>query len=96
MGNANSGPPKNPRRNMMLIEEHRKKIKTTKLVNALTNHVVENTEMSSTQVTAALGLLRKVLPDMKEVEHLGEVAVTRAVYYDPTSHLEEQDGKTIQ
>lgn len=45
----------------------RDKIQTTQLVNALTNHVLGKNEMGSTQVTAALGLLKKSLPDMSAI-----------------------------
>ena len=42
----------------------RKRIQTTMIVNRLTDHIHDKVEMSATQVTAALGLLRKVLPDL--------------------------------
>jgi hypothetical protein len=32
--------------------------------------------MSSTQVQAGLGLLKKVMPDLKSVEHGGEIEAT--------------------
>lgn len=51
----------------------REKIRASQLINALENHVLGRRKMSSTQVTAALGLLRKIVPDMAMVEHTGEV-----------------------
>ena len=53
---------------MMVVEEHRKKIETTKLVNRLTNHALGKLKkpMDASQVSAALGVLKKALPDMKE------------------------------
>ena len=54
----------------------RERIKSSMLVNALTEHVLGNREMSASQVTAGLGLLRKTLPDL--------TAVTR---YSPQSGL---------
>jgi hypothetical protein len=45
-------------------EETRNKIKTSQLVNRLTEHVLGNVELGATQVSAALGLLRKTLPDL--------------------------------
>lgn len=45
---------------------HRDKIKNSNILNALIEHVEGDREMSSTQVTAGLGLLRKVMPDMTE------------------------------
>lgn len=53
----------------------REKIQTTQLVNRLTDHVNGKIEMAPSQVTAALGLLRKSLPDLSSVEHGGTVAI---------------------
>ena len=47
-----------------MSEEHRVKIQNSNILNALIEHVVGKREMSSTQVTAGLGLMRKVLPDL--------------------------------
>ena len=55
------------KRNAMLIEEARRKIQTTQLVKRLTDHVDGKVEMQTSQVTAALGLLRKSLPDLQAV-----------------------------
>lgn len=54
-------------------ENTRAKIKTSQLINRLTDHVVGKVEMQSTQVTAALGLLKKTLPDLAAVEHSGAI-----------------------
>lgn len=43
---------------------HRDKIKNSNILNALIEHAEGDREMSSTQVTAGLGLLRKVMPDL--------------------------------
>lgn len=53
----------------VMSAEHRDKIKNSNILNALIEHVEGNREMSSTQVTAALGLLKKALPDLQAVEH---------------------------
>lgn len=50
-------------------ENTRLKIQTSQLINRLTNHVHGKTEMSATQVSAALGLLKKSLPDLA-AQHL--------------------------
>ncbi len=47
-----------------MSDEHRVKIQNSNILNALIEHVTEGREMSSTQVTAGLGLLRKVMPDL--------------------------------
>lgn len=54
-------------------EEIREKIKSTLIINKLENHILNNSEMSSSQVSAALGLLRKSVPDLTAVEHKGEI-----------------------
>lgn len=48
--------------------DHRVKIQNSNILNALIEHAEGNREMSSTQVTAALGLLKKALPDLQSVE----------------------------
>jgi hypothetical protein len=56
----------------VMSAEHRDKIKNSNILNALIEHVEGNREMSSTQVSAALGLLKKALPDLQAVEHSGD------------------------
>lgn len=55
-----------------LTDEHRDKIKNSNILNALVEHVEGKREMSPTQVTAGLGLLKKCLPDLSSVEHKGD------------------------
>lgn len=50
----------------------RQRIQTSQLVNRLTDHVNGSVELSASQVTAALGLLRKSLPDLANVQHTGD------------------------
>jgi hypothetical protein len=47
-----------------MSNEHRVKIQNSNILNALIEHVEGAREMSATQVSAGLGLLRKVLPDL--------------------------------
>lgn len=47
-----------------MSEEHRVKIQNSNILNALIEHVEGIREMSATQVSAGLGLLRKVMPDL--------------------------------
>lgn len=54
----------NPRHQDMV----REKIRASQLVNRLESHVLEDLELSATQVTAALGLLKKCVPDLKSTE----------------------------
>ncbi len=50
-----------------MSDEHRVKIQNSNVLNALIEHAVGKREMSSTQVTAAIALLKKVLPDLQSV-----------------------------
>lgn len=50
-----------------MSNEHRVKIQNSNILNALIEHVDGKREMSATQVTAGLGLLRKVLPDLSSI-----------------------------
>ena len=54
-----------------MSDEHRVKIQNSNILNAIIEHVEGTREMSSTQVTAGLGLLKKVLPDMTHAEVSG-------------------------
>lgn len=55
-----------------MSEEHRSKIANSQILNRLIGHVEGSVELSASQVTAGLGLLKKVLPDMTNVELTGE------------------------
>jgi hypothetical protein len=48
-------------------DEHRTKIKNSCILKALIEHVEGKREMSSSQVHAGLGLLKKCLPDLSTV-----------------------------
>jgi len=61
------------RKNLSHPDKVRQRIRTSQLVVRLTKHVLGKVEMSPTQVTAALGLLKKTLPDMSAIEHSGEI-----------------------
>jgi hypothetical protein len=47
-----------------MTDEHRVKIQNSNILNALIEHACGEREMGATQVSAGLGLLRKVLPDL--------------------------------
>lgn len=55
-------------RNGMLIAEARLKIQTTLIINRLQDHVQGKVKMSPTQVRAADILLRKVIPDLAQID----------------------------
>lgn len=59
-------------------EATREKIRASMLIKSLENHVFKGTSMKTTQVTAALGLLKKVLPDLSAAELRGELETRQA------------------
>ena len=63
-------------------ENTRAKIKTTLIINRLTDHIEDKIELSQTQVTAALGLLKKTLPDQKAMEISGELNIPQVIRKD--------------
>lgn len=52
----------------------REKIQTSQLVNRLTNHILNNAEMSSTQIRAAEILLNKTLPNLASIDSYVETS----------------------
>jgi len=50
----------------------RAKIQASQLINRLQDHVDGKVELTNTQVTAALGLLKKSLPDLQAIEGPGD------------------------
>jgi hypothetical protein len=55
-----------------MSNEHRLKIQRSLVLTRLIQHVEGHCEMSATQVTAGLGLLRKCLPDLTSVSLSGD------------------------
>jgi hypothetical protein len=64
------------RKHLYHPEEVREKIKTSQLVNRLNKYINGKIHMEKSQVTAALGLLKKTLPDLSSIEatHKGDPA----------------------
>ena len=58
-------------------EEVRAKIQTSQLVNRLSSFVNGEIELTAPQVTAALGLIRKTMPDLTAIAHSGTVEVIK-------------------
>ena len=75
------------RKSERLSDKHRAAIQTSMLVNRLTNHALVTPDdedfqkkvMAPSQVTAAVALLRKTLPDLTATEFKGEVQKTYVV-----------------
>lgn len=55
--------------------EHRAKIANSQILKCLIEHAEGRRDMSATQVTSGLGLLKKVLPDLQSVEMSGGLAI---------------------
>jgi len=80
-------------------EDVRAKIKTSQLVNRLSDHALGELELTATQIKAIEVLIRKTLPDLSAVEmdHSGEVTTTHDLSaYSPAEldTLERLIGKT--
>lgn len=81
-----------------MSNEHRDKIKNSNILNALLEHVDGRREMSATQVSAGLGLLKKALPDLAAVELSGDkdapiaLEFIKRVIVDPTGN---SDGSGV-
>ncbi len=56
-----------------MSDEHRVKIQNSNILNALIEHIEGRREMSATQVSAGLGLLKKVMPDLSAADNTTEV-----------------------
>lgn len=54
-----------------MSDAHRVKIQNSNILNALVEHVEGKRKMDPSQVSAGLGLLKKVLPDLSSTEHSG-------------------------
>jgi hypothetical protein len=60
----------------IMSDEHRVKIQNSNILNALIEHVNGQRDMSSSQVTAGIALMRKVLPDLQSTEITADVVAT--------------------
>lgn len=87
------------RKNMAHSEIVRARIRSSQIINRLQAFVMgkkdrkskRRIELSPHQVTAALGLLRKTIPDIQSIEHLGEVtARVHVVSAEPLTEAEWQ------
>lgn len=64
-----------PRKQLWHPDEVKKRIQASQLINRLTSHALSDEPiMDASQVTAAVRLLNKVVPDLKAVEHSGELS----------------------
>jgi hypothetical protein len=68
--------------------DHRVKIQNSNILNVLIQHVEGKREMSATQVSAGLGLLRKVLPDLQATAEAGDAGELKPVNRMTDAELE--------
>jgi hypothetical protein len=66
------------RRNLYHPEEVREKIQTTQILKRLNDFIFGEVKLEKSQVAAALGLLRKTLPDLTSVAVSGTVGIEKA------------------
>ena len=59
-----------------MSNEHRGKIQNSNILKCLMEHAVGERELTASQVSAGLGLLKKVMPDLSSVELSGEVTLS--------------------
>ena len=62
---------RNKQAGFVMSNDHRVKIQNSNILNALIEHVQGDREMSATQVSAGISLLKKVLPDLSSIELAG-------------------------
>jgi hypothetical protein len=72
------------------------RMRATMLMNRLCNHALGHVDMSPTQVTACLGALRKLRPDLAAVQHSGEVALPYAIVVPMTANAEDWEAEVTQ
>lgn len=78
-------------------ENTRAKIKAGNIITRLQKYIAGQVSMEPAAVTAALGLLKKVLPDLTSVEHSGEVATTYVARLpQPIADIDEWQKQTNQ
>ena len=59
-----------------MSSEHRGKIQNSSILNALIEHTEGKRDMSPSQVSAGLELLKKVMPDLSATSFSGETPFT--------------------
>lgn len=57
-------------------QDYRNKIQTGRMIQVLEDHVFKGTDLKKTQVSAAIALLRKTIPDLQSVDGKLNVNVT--------------------
>jgi hypothetical protein len=66
------------------------KIKASNIITRLQKHINGEIEMVPSAVTAALGLLKKVVPDLTSVEHSGEISTPSVIRAPMIAETEDE------
>ena len=59
----------------VMSNDHRVKSQNSNILNALIEHAEGRREMGASQVTAGLGLLKKIMPDLSAVEMSADITL---------------------
>lgn len=71
------------RKQLFHPDDVKAKIQASQLINRLSKHALSNSPiMDASQVTAAVKLLNKVIPDLKAIEHSGALTLTHETALD--------------
>ncbi len=92
------------RKHLRHDEKTRAKIQASQLINRLKKHILAKPEeingkwvvkdlMTQSQVTAALGLIKKVLPDLQAIEMKAEVTETKRIISSEPLTTDEWERK---
>lgn len=88
--------PKRQAGTVNLTDQHRDKIIKANILTRLTMHANGKVDMKPTEVTAAIALLKKVLPDLAAVQHSGEVAMPYAIVLPMSETAEDWEAECVQ
>jgi len=66
------------RKKVRHTEDVRAKIQASQLINFLQDHCLKNREAKKTQITAAVALLKKTIPDLQSTELSGSLTLHEA------------------
>lgn len=71
-GSAVSEKKRGRKSGFLMTDEHRTKIANSQILKHLIEHVLGQRDMTATQVSAGIALMKKVLPDLQSVELSGD------------------------
>ena len=80
-------------------EETRSRIQANQIINRLESHILGEVELKPTQITAALGLLRKVIPDLSVTKLTGDsenpIAIQAIGWLDAGMKIIENEAQHV-